>query len=130
MGKEFESVEFCESNWKMIQEFSTIDDERGSIEIFYTTEFNNENEGPFLKEERSLINVIAERIGEIVERKNAQEALQESESKNRALLDAIPDLMFQINGKGEIMGFHEGQFEIPRDFSQRLVGMLRECELR
>ena len=28
---------------------------RDSIEIFYTTEFNREGEGPFLKEERDLI---------------------------------------------------------------------------
>lgn len=55
MGKEFESADFNESSWKMIQEFSTIDEEKGSIEIFYTTEFNTENEGPFLKEERDLI---------------------------------------------------------------------------
>jgi Pyruvate phosphate dikinase, AMP/ATP-binding domain len=55
MGKEFESVDFRETNWKMVQEFITIDEEKGSIEIFYTTEFNAENEGPFLKEERDLI---------------------------------------------------------------------------
>jgi hypothetical protein len=55
MGKVFETVDFHETNWRMIQEFSTIDNEKGSIEIYYTTEFNTENEGPFLKEERDLI---------------------------------------------------------------------------
>jgi hypothetical protein len=55
MGKEFESVDFRETNWRMVQEFITIDGEKGSIEIFYTNEFNTENEGPFLKEERDLL---------------------------------------------------------------------------
>ena len=55
MGKDFETVDFRETNWRMVQEFITIDGEKGSIEIFYTTEFNAENEGPFLKEERDLI---------------------------------------------------------------------------
>jgi len=55
MGKEFESVGFIETAWRMGQEFNTIDQEKGSIEIFYTTEFNKEVEGPFLKEERDLI---------------------------------------------------------------------------
>jgi hypothetical protein len=55
MGKEFESAEFRETNWRMVQEFITIDGEKGSIEIFYITEFNEESEGPFLKEERDLI---------------------------------------------------------------------------
>ncbi len=55
MGNEFETVDFKETNWRMTQEFSTIDGEKGSIEIFYTLEFSPENEGPFLKEERDLI---------------------------------------------------------------------------
>jgi hypothetical protein len=55
MGKEFETVDFRETNWRMVQEFNTIDDEKGTIEIFYTSEFNEESEGPFLKEERDLI---------------------------------------------------------------------------
>ena len=55
MSKEFETVGFRETNWKMVQEFITLDGEKGSIEIYYTSEFNAENEGPFLKEERDLI---------------------------------------------------------------------------
>jgi len=55
MGKEFESLEFRETKWKMTQEFNTIDEETGTIEIFYLKEFREENEGPFLKEERDLV---------------------------------------------------------------------------
>jgi len=59
MGKDFETVDFHQTRWRMIQEFKTIDNEKGSIEIFYTTEFSDENEGPFLKEERDLIQNIS-----------------------------------------------------------------------
>jgi hypothetical protein len=62
MKKEFESLEFRETNWKMVQEFNTIDEETGTIEIFYTKEFREEHEGPFLKEERDLILNIASLI--------------------------------------------------------------------
>lgn len=62
MNKDFESREFRESKWKMIQEFNTIDEETGIIEIFYTKEFREEQEGPFLKEERDLIQNIASLI--------------------------------------------------------------------
>jgi hypothetical protein len=55
MGNEFETVEFKETPWRMVQDFVTIDGEKGTIEIFYKTEFNTEFEGPFLKEERDLI---------------------------------------------------------------------------
>ena len=62
LDKEFESADFHETNWKMVQEFNTIDGEKGSIEIYYTMEFSVENEGPFLKEERDLIQNIAHLI--------------------------------------------------------------------
>ncbi|MCE5346420.1 MAG: pyruvate, phosphate dikinase [Bacteroidales bacterium] len=55
MGKEFESIGFMETNWKMTHKFITIDGKKGSIEVFYTAEFKTEDEGPFLKEERNLI---------------------------------------------------------------------------
>ena len=50
------------SDWRMFQEFVTIDEEKGSIEIFYTREFRGEDEGPFLKEERDLIQNISSLI--------------------------------------------------------------------
>jgi CheY-like chemotaxis protein len=55
----FETPDYQDTSWKMVQEFNTIDDEKGSIEVCYTKEFNKENEGPFLKEERDLIQNIA-----------------------------------------------------------------------
>ena len=59
MKKQFESIDFRETRWRMVQEFNTIDGEKGSIEVFYTMEFRVETEGPFLKEERNLIQNIA-----------------------------------------------------------------------
>jgi hypothetical protein len=58
-NKTFETPDFQETTWKMIQEFNTIDDEKGTIEVYYTKEFTLENEGPFLKEERDLIRNIS-----------------------------------------------------------------------
>lgn len=62
MQNQFESIDFQESKWRMAQEFDTIDGEKGTIEIFYTQEFREEQEGPFLKEERDLIINIASLI--------------------------------------------------------------------
>jgi hypothetical protein len=62
MNKEFETSNFVETNWRMYQEFISIDDEKGSIEVFYTREFRSEDEGPFLKEERDLLQNISSLI--------------------------------------------------------------------
>jgi len=42
---------------------------------------------------------------DITDRKKAEEALRESESKSRALLNAIPDLMFQMNKDGTFLNY-------------------------
>jgi len=46
---------------------------RGSIEVAYVERRPELDEGPFLKEERSLINAVARQIGLIVERRHAAE---------------------------------------------------------
>jgi len=40
-------------------------------------------------------------VRDLTERKNAEEALRRSEATNRALLQAIPDILIQINRQGE-----------------------------
>jgi len=58
-NEEFRSNDFTTTNWSQKATFETIDDARGSIEIFYTKSFMELDEGPFLAEERDLINNLA-----------------------------------------------------------------------
>lgn len=58
-GIEFTSPEFKETRWVLKQKFETIDNQEGIIEIFYLKKFPEADEGPFLKEERHLIDNIA-----------------------------------------------------------------------
>lgn len=118
----FVSDRFAETKWKQSQRIVVHGRNAGSLEVFYLEKKPRADEGPFLKEERSLINVVAERIGEIIERKFGEEALQESESKNRALLEAIPDLMFQIDWTGILLGLHVGNFTVLKSIAERVVG--------
>ena len=59
---EFVTPDFRETDWRQDQAFETIDNLSGSIEIFYLKEFPAMYEGPFLKEERSLIMNLASLI--------------------------------------------------------------------
>jgi len=44
-------------------------------------------------------------VQDVTERKKAEEALKTGESQARALLDAIPDLMFRLNSKGVFLDY-------------------------
>jgi two-component system, LuxR family, sensor kinase FixL len=118
----FKTGNFKETPWVQSQSIVVQGIEIGSLDVCYLQDKPQRDEGPFLKEERSLINVIAERIGEIVERKNAERALQQSEAHNKALLSAIPDLMFQVDRHGMLLGFHEGNFADLRLIATELLG--------
>lgn len=47
---------FVPTSWQQKQNFETIDGIKGSIEVYYLREFQELDEGPFMKEERQLIN--------------------------------------------------------------------------
>ncbi len=122
-----QSPDFRETPWKLSQNIVVDGEALGYLEVFYREEKPEMDEGPFLAEERSLIKVIAERFGKLIDQKRAEEALHESELKNIALLKAIPDLMFQVNDKGTLVGLHSGTFVMLRDLEERLVGRSIYC---
>lgn len=63
----FEEIEckspgFLPTAWKQEHVFETIDNQTGTIEVYYLKEFPACDEGPFLKEERNLVTNIASLI--------------------------------------------------------------------
>ena len=89
-GKSFETVGFSETSWKMAQDFATIDGEIVTIEIFYISEFRKEFEGPFLKEERDLIQNIGSLITGYINSYKARDLIRLSQSSQE--LDYQRDL--------------------------------------
>ena len=78
-------------------------EQAGAVEVCYLEEEPEADEGPFLKEERDLINAVAERLGRVSERKRAEEALRESETKYRHLFQNIQDILYRTDIRGIIM---------------------------
>src|SRR5262249_46355804 len=59
---------FAETNWKQREDIRVSGDRVGALEVYYLKEKPACDEGPFLKEERNLLNAIAEFLGEAIER--------------------------------------------------------------
>ncbi|NIS62552.1 MAG: LuxR family transcriptional regulator, partial [Proteobacteria bacterium] len=77
-GREFTTENFQETRWKQKSDIIVNGHQIGSLEVYYLSEKPESDEGPFVKEERSLIDAIAEQLGRIVERVQAQEALRKA----------------------------------------------------
>ncbi len=77
-GTSYRSPKFRQSEWAMEQSFETIDNRSGKIEVFYLKSFKNEYEGPFLKEERQLIDNLSSIIVNYLNSLEAREILKQS----------------------------------------------------
>jgi PAS domain S-box-containing protein len=85
---EFRTKNFAESTWMQSAPVKVNETAVGRIDVGYLEERPDQEVGPFLKEERRLIDAIAGRLGHITARKRAEDALRESESKFKRLYDS------------------------------------------
>jgi PAS domain S-box-containing protein len=96
-GQEFRTKDFQETRWRLATDLDTHGERTGALEVYYLEERPGHDEGPFLTEERKLIDAVAERLGRITERRQAQEALGKREKEYRQLLEALQEGIWVID---------------------------------
>lgn len=106
--KHFKTANFRETAWKQTEPININGKQMGTLEVYYLKEMPVSDEGPFLKEERNLIHVIAERTGLIVEHKQAEAGLETLYKQEKHLRH-----MLQIEMQGRI------------DFTRNLIHELK-----
>jgi PAS domain S-box-containing protein len=78
-GHEFKTANYGETTpWQQVADIRVRGQQSGTVEVCYLEERPQGDEGPFLREERSLLSAIAERLGGITERVRAEEALHKA----------------------------------------------------
>ncbi|WP_342678195.1 PAS domain S-box protein [Methanofollis sp. UBA420] len=102
-GRVYQTASFRKTRWMRCQKVLVNSREAGTIEVGYLEERPERDEGPFLKEERSLITSIAQRIGGYIERKQAEEALSASETELRAVLSGMTDIVVVLDAEGRCL---------------------------
>lgn len=86
-GQELKTTNFRETIWQQVSDVIVHGVPSGKLTVGYIEERPVSDDGPFLKEERDLLDAIAERVGRIIERNWAQNALRQSEEKFRELME-------------------------------------------
>jgi len=77
-GKTYTSNRFQVTNWRQSSRIYMYHEAVGEVAIFYLEECPPADEGPFLEEERALLDAVAEQIGSIATRITADLELQET----------------------------------------------------
>jgi nitrate/nitrite-specific signal transduction histidine kinase len=95
-GNTYQSPGFKRSPWSQSADIIIQDEQIGQINVVYTTERPAADEGPFLKEERKLIDTIAEQLGFYILHQQLREVFQEqlkSEEGRKSDWSVILDLL-------------------------------------
>jgi PAS domain S-box-containing protein len=118
---DFRTENYRESRWKQTADISVHGVISGMVEVCYLEEKPEIDEGPFLVEERNLIDAIAERLGRTTERLRSGErihqnelqlaALEERERIGRALHDDLGQVIGYIGAQALAAQARLGQGE-------------------
>lgn len=94
----YRATEFCQRAEMKTDKGTTV-----GIEVVYLQSGPEFDEGPFLKEERNLINALVEMLKIDLERKEVEEKIKQSDERNRAMIDNMSDGLVLLNSDWEIV---------------------------
>jgi len=87
----FKTQNFRKTDWCLSSYIRVNGVEAGEVVVCYLEDREERDEGPFLKEERLLLDGIAEQLGRVAEHLSAEESLRKSERLYHSLFDNISD---------------------------------------
>jgi PAS domain S-box-containing protein len=114
-GMVFAMEPFEETKWRLSSDIVIEGELRGCIEVYYLQERPEEDEGPFFREERALIDGIARVVSEVVERKQVDrertELLKTLEAAREAIHISSPDgiITYTNSAMDELFGYQRGE---------------------
>jgi PAS domain S-box-containing protein len=90
-SKEFKTANFRETEWCQSADIKVDGKKFGAVTVCYLAEKPAADEGAFLKEERELIDTIADFMGHVIQHRLTEKEIKRSEEKFRAIFDNATD---------------------------------------
>jgi PAS domain S-box-containing protein len=92
--QQFHTHNYRETPWRQSANIMVSGRQAGTLDVYYLEEKPEIDEGPFLKEERNLIEALAGEVGKYVEREQAEEVLSRTIAEYTAMIDTVPAMIY------------------------------------
>jgi signal transduction histidine kinase len=91
-GREYRTDNYAETAWRQSAAIRAKGKQAGAVEIYYLEEKPDRDEWSFSSGERNLLDAVAERLGRVVERLRAEEAVRKTRDELATLLALSRDV--------------------------------------
>lgn len=102
--KVFQSENFKLTQWKQKSEIYVFGKQEGTVEVYYLKKKPMLDEGPFLKEERLLINAVSDHIARAIEKISTQQQLQVERQALQEANASLHDSLTQSQKEKRMVG--------------------------
>ncbi len=102
-GQEFATGNFQETRWKLTSDIYVHRKKLGRLEVCYQEDRPAQYEGPFLREERSLIETIAKSLSQYLEARHIERIKRQSEEFSRVIIDSSPLPVISLDLSGNVL---------------------------
>jgi len=111
-NRQFTTYNFKETEWRQAAPITVYGNHAGVIEVYYLEEKPPSYEGPFLVEERRLLDSLARQLGRIAERIKAEKELRRERDFAESLIETAPAIVLVLDAKGRIVRINPYMEEI------------------
>jgi DNA-binding NarL/FixJ family response regulator len=126
------SKNFQETPWIQSQSIKVREKNVGRVEVVYLESAPEKDEGPFLREERNLLDEIADRLGRVIEKMKAEEELRAREKDlalmNQELQEVNTALRVLLRKREEDRSEFEDR--VAKNIKQRILPYLERLKTR
>ncbi len=109
--KKFTTPNFRETKWKQVADINVERKREGVVEVYYLEEQPDIDEGPFLREERNLINSIARQVGLALEQKTAERIIQEAREYAENIVETVREPLIVLDADLRVVTANRSFYE-------------------
>jgi PAS domain S-box-containing protein len=120
--REYTTPNFQETAWKQTSRLCTKNRDRGFLEVCYVQKCPQIDEGPFLHEERKLLDALAGSLANYLEARELEQQKYRSEEFNRAIVESCPLPVFSLDLSGNVVTWNKAAEQVLGWSAQEVIG--------